>query len=574
MSDPEDLARAGSRRALAEAEMSSDTSPSAPYEDQTAIVPTVADAVAAGIEAAAIRVVFTFPGGGSNLALLESLQARGILTILTRSEAGGAFMAAAVADVSGTPGVLIVGLGPGAASAVNGAAHALLDRSPLLIIADRYSEADAATTGHQLIEQGAMLAPVVKARAETVADDVAETVARALAITLDAPRGPVLLEMPRDSARMPAWDFDRVEPTHRRPEADGLKGDVSAVSSVLDSALRPILLIGEEARRILDPSLLVQLAERFEAPVLTTYKAKGAFPESHRLAAGILTGAEIERPLLTEADVMVAIGLDPVELLARSWPYEAQMVAVRHAADLGRYLPVHWELIGNLDVGLRRLLAVIDRPSSQWDPSDAVQRGAYMRDQLRTGTHILPIWRVVEVAQELLGDPVVTVDAGVHMFGVTWFWRSERPNRFHISNGLGTMGFALPAAIGLAIASPSESVLAFTGDGGFTINAGELETAARCGAKVIVLVLNDASLSLIRVKQADVGLSRSNVDFVRSDLARVAEGLGARGARAASEPELRQALLDALAAPLTTVIDVAIDGTEHADLHRRIRGAS
>src|ERR1700761_9057800 len=105
------------------------------------MAPTVADAVADGIAAAGVRVVFTFPGGGSNLALLESLRARGVVAMLTRSEAGAAFMAAAVADVTGIPGVSVVGLGPGAASAVNGAAHALLDRSPLLFIADRYSEA-------------------------------------------------------------------------------------------------------------------------------------------------------------------------------------------------------------------------------------------------------------------------------------------------------------------------------------------------------------------------------------------------------------------------------------------------
>jgi acetolactate synthase-1/2/3 large subunit len=538
------------------------------------LLPTVADAVADGVAAAGVRMVFTFPGGGSNLVLLEALQARGIVTMLTRSEGAGAFMASAVADVSGVPGVLVVGLGPGAASAVNGAAHALLDRSPLLIIADRYSAAEAATTGHQLIDQGAMLEPVVKARLETAADDAAQTIARALALTLHPPRGPVLLEMPRDRARMPAYDFGSVTADHRRPGADGLEGDVSAVSAALGGALGPVLLVGEEARRILEPSLLVELAERFEAPVLTTYKAKGVFPESHRLAAGILTGAEIERPLLTETDLMVAIGLDPVELLARPWPCQAQVVAIRHSADLGRYLAVRWDLVGDLDIALGRLLAEIDRPSSRWEPMDAAQRGASMRGQLRTGTHGLPIWRVVEVAQELLGDPVVTVDAGAHMLGVTWFWRSERPNRFLISNGLGTMGFALPAAIGLAISAPGESVLAFTGDGGFTMNAAELETAARSKAKVIVLVLNDASLSLIRVKQADVGLSRSNVDFVRSDFAVVAEGFGVRGARATTEAELREALMDAVDAPVTTVIDIASDGSEHAELHRRIRGAA
>jgi acetolactate synthase-1/2/3 large subunit len=321
-----------------------------------------------------------------------------------------------------------------------------------------------------------------------------------------------------------------------------------------------------------DPAALVTLAELLESPVLATYKAKGVFPETHRLAAGILTGAEIERPLLGDADLMVGIGVDPVELLARPWPYGAEVVALRRTAEPDRYLRPRWTVAGDLDTTVQELLAALDEPSSEWEPGEAAWRAGRIRDELRTGGVALPVWRAVEIAQDVAGDSVVTVDAGAHMFAVTWFWRSQRANAFHISNGLATMGFSVPAAIGAAIASPNETVLAFTGDGGFTINAAELETAARVGAKVIVLVINDASLSLIRVKQAEIGLPRSNVDFVRSDFARVAEGLGVRGAHASTEPELHTALREAIAASETTVIDVAVDGSEYAELHRQIRG--
>jgi acetolactate synthase-1/2/3 large subunit len=194
-----------------------------------------------------------------------------------------------------------------------------------------------------------------------------------------------------------------------------------------------------------------------------------------------------------------------------------------------------------------------------------------MLDSLRAEGGRLSAWRAVEVAQEVAGDALVTVDAGAHMFAATWFWRSERPNRFHISNGLATMGFAVPAAIGAAIAEPGETVIAFTGDGGFTINAAELETAARTGTKVIVLVLNDASLSLIRVKQDEIGLERSDVDFVRSDFAQMAESLGAAGARASTEAELATAVEAALAHDGPTVVDIEIDGSEYAQIHTRIR---
>jgi acetolactate synthase-1/2/3 large subunit len=531
---------------------------------------TVADAVAAAIAAAGTTVAFTFPGGGSNLALLDALHARGVRTVLARGEVGGALMASTAADLTGTPGVLIVGLGPGAASAMNGVSHAWLDRSPLLLVADRYSEADAGTTGHQLLDQEAIYAPVTKAYVDADPADAAAAVERAIAIALEPPRGPVLIEMRRDRARQPA-SLPAPDAAAGGAETTAVGGDVAAAARALSEARRPLILVGEEARRGVDPSAIVALAERLEAPVLATYKGKGVFPETHRLAAGIFTGAEIERPLLDESDLLVGIGVDPVELLARPWSYEAPVLALRLTDAPDGYLKPRWTLAGDLEQAASGLLESLGEPASEWGPGDAAARLASMLDPLRAAGGPLSAWRAVEVAQEVAGDALVTVDAGAHMFAATWFWRSERPNRFHISNGLATMGFAVPAAIGAAVAEPGETVIAFTGDGGFTINAAELETAARAGAKVIVLVLNDASLSLIRVKQDEIGLERSNVDFVRSDFAQVAEGLGVKGARASTEDELRDALAAAIAGPDTTVIDIAIDGREYAQIHSWIR---
>jgi acetolactate synthase-1/2/3 large subunit len=527
----------------------------------------MADALVAG----GVEHAFTFPGGGSNLSVLDALQARRIRTVLTRGETGGALMASTVADISGRPGVLVVGLGPGLASAVNGVSHALLDRSPLLVIADRYSAADARTTGHQLLDQQAMLAPIAKACLEVDAASAHETTTRAIELALAPPRGPVLLEVPRDTAGLPSPT--RLPAIRGRPAADvTANGDLAAAVAALADAQRPLILVGEEARRDVDPRAIVALAERLDAPVLATYKGKGVFPESHRLAAGIVTGAEIERPLLSEVDLLIAVGLDSVELLARPWPSTAAVLAVGRAAGADSYLKPRWALGGAIGSTLSGVRSQLGQLRSEWAADDASARASAMREPLRTVSAGLSAWRAVEVVQDVVGDALVTVDAGAHMFAVTWFWRSERPNRFHISNGLATMGFAVPAAIGAAIARPAEVVVAFTGDGGFTINAAELETAARAGARPIVVVLNDASLSLIRVKQDEIGLERSNVDFVRSDFARVAEGLGVAAARASTEAELRDATREALGRGVATVIDVAIEGDDYGELHRRIRG--
>ena len=535
---------------------------------------TVAEQVAEALVNAGVEVAFTFPGGGSNLALLDALQVRGVATVLTRSEVGGGLMASTAADINGNPGSLIVGLGPGAASAVNAVAHARLDRSPLLLVADRYSDAELATTGHQVIDQRALFAPLVKAYVDAGPDDLGVQLSRAIGLALQPPRGPVLVEMARDHARSPVSGHAEDPGGADAAPASLVESDVADAAELARGARKPVVLVGDEARRDVDPAGLVALAERLRAPVMSSYKGKGVFPDSHPLAAGIVTGAEIERPLLSEADLLLTVGLDPVELLARPWTYDAPVLALRLGPEADEYLRPRVTLAGPIDASLAALRATLGTPASEWVPGDAAKRAGAMLRQLRNEGGELPAWRVVEIAQELAGDARVTVDAGAHMFPVTWLWRSERPNRFHISNGLATMGYALPAAIGAALAAPGEPVLAFTGDGGFTINAAELETAARVGAKVIVLVLNDSSLSLIRVKQEQNRQERSNVDFVRSDFARLAESLGVKGASASSESELRTALGAALAADATTVIDIQIDGSEYTETHRRVRSGS
>jgi acetolactate synthase-1/2/3 large subunit len=542
--------------------------------DAHAASPTVAEQVAEALAGAGVEVAFTFPGGGSNLALLDALQARGVATVLTRSEVGGGLMASTAADINGNPGALIVGLGPGAASAVNAVAHARLDRSPLLLVADRYSDADLETTGHQVIDQRALYAPLVKAYVDAKPEDLDTQISRAIALALEPPRGPVLVEMARDHARSRLGVHVEDPVGKDAAPASPVESDVADAAALARGARKPVVLVGDEARRDVDPAGLVALAERLRAPVMSTYKGKGVFPDTHPLAAGIVTGAEIERPLLTEADLLLTVGLDPVELLARPWTYDPPVVALRLGRDADTYLRPRVTLAGPIDASLAAVRATLGTPASEWEPGDAAARANAMLGQLRNEGGVLPAWRVVEIAQELAGDARVTVDAGAHMFPVTWLWRSERPNRFHISNGLATMGYALPAAIGAALTAPREAVLAFTGDGGFTINAAELETAARVGARVIVLVLNDSSLSLIRVKQEENRQERSNVDFVRSDFARLAESLGVNGASASNEAELRRALGAALGADATTVIDIQIDGSEYAETHRRVRTAS
>jgi acetolactate synthase-1/2/3 large subunit len=531
---------------------------------------TVAEVLATAIAERGADRVFAFPGGGSNLELIDALERRGVEVILARSEGGAAFMAAAYGDLTGRPATLLVGLGPGVANAVNGIAHAWLDQSPVLVISDRFAEVELRTTGHQVLDHDALLAPVVKWQALLTAGTAATAVQDALAIAAAAPPGPVHLSLPREIALAPAGPGGAAAaapPLQAEPE-------LAVIAALVADAARPVVLVGDEALDVAQEDL-VALAERLGAPVLSTYKAKGAFPERHPLWCGIVTNAAVESAVLEAADVLLAVGLDPVELLPRPWSPPGRVVALRQHAEAAPGLRAERTATGDVAALVGGLAKRLDHVSASWDASEIGALRDAMLGALRVaepGT--LSALEVVAAVRSAAPEPTtVTVDAGAHMFAVTWGWRAERPRRFLISNGLASMGFAVPAAVAAALARPTEPVIAFTGDGGFLMHGAELETAVRTGARVLVVVLNDASLSLIRIKQVGRGYRRSAVDFGAVDAAGYARSLGASGTVAETADAVRDAVATALRAPGPAVVDVRLTGAEYQALEHVIRTA-
>ncbi len=530
---------------------------------------TVAVTVAKRLAAAGIRHAFVFPGGGSNLELLEAFHDAGITAVITHTETGAAFIACATAEVTAAPGLVVVGSGPGIASVVNGVAHAYLDRVPLIVVSDRYTDAEAATSGHQVLDQRRLLAPVVKHGTTLRVADVEAVVDEAIEIALTAPAGPVHLDMPRDLAAQAVTGGDARPRSPSRPRA---AADVEALAAALHVAERPLILVGLEANRSVDPADLERLAERLGAAVMTTYKAKGIYPEDGERWAGIVTGGAIERPLIERAGIVLAVGLDPVELLTKPWAFAAPVVSIADSDAPAEYLGARRGLVGSTGALVRALADRLPGTAAGWSLGEiAAVRDATL-DLLRLDRDMaLPGWRVVEeVMAELPAETTITVDAGAHMFPATWFARPRGPRRFLISNGLATMGFAVPAAIGASLARPGEPVVAFTGDGGMAYHASELETAVRAGARVIVVVLNDSSLSLIRIKQTPE--ARHSLDFGLTEFDVMAAALGVRGEQVATANALGRAMRRALAADGSTVIDVRISGREYGRTLELIRG--
>ncbi len=466
-----------------------------------------ADRLAAAVAAKGTEICFGIPGGGANLELIGACERNGIRFVLMRGETAAVIAAGVYGELTGRPGLAIVTRGPGLAASANGIAQAWLDRQPVIVATDGTGTAYA----HQRIDHAALAAPIAKA----VEPDPAEAVELALAL----PQGPVVVDLGAPPT-VPGMLVGAAAPGNGPAIAIG-----SMLPGTLVGARRPLMIAGVGARGAEDA--LRELVRGTQIPVLTTYKAKGAIPESWPNAAGLFSGATIEGPLLAEADLIVLVGVDPVELIPAGWPYSAPVLSLASWSIENDYLPISESRVGRLP----GLLDELRLDGSGWDRSGASRR-ARADESIRVATAGLAPHAVIEAVRGAVPEPAVaTVDAGAHMLVAMPLWQVEEPRRCLISSGLATMGFALPAAIAAALTT-ADPVICLTGDGGLGMCLAELETVARLGRDIRVIVLDDAALSLIEIKQGDGQGGRSAVRHGAIDFAAVATAMGVPGSSA------------------------------------------
>ncbi len=509
------------------------------------------------------------PGGGSSLDLIAAAPRFGLEFVLCRHEGSAAMMAVADAELTGAPGAVLATKGPGVTNAANGLACATLERAPVVLISDGFTEAQLSYITHQVFDQRAATAPIAKGYTQARGAEPAVEIEALLDLACTAPRGAVHLDLTGEAARRPAGPLPSAAPENREAP------DLDAAVSLLRQARRPVLLAGLEVAEPAAATGVRRLAEALGCPVLVTYKAKGVVPDSHPLFAGIFTGGTLEAACVGEADLIILAGLDPVELILQPWRYRAPVLDVARRPHPVHYTPMAAGAYGPLPAALDALVAAAVR--SGWTPAEIARHRNAMRHALAwTGSGGVAPPRVVELAQAAARAhgriPRITVDAGAHMFSATAFWECEAPRDLLISNGLASMGFALPAAIAAALHDPARGAIAFTGDGGLMMCMAELATAAQTGAPAITVVFNDGALSLIDIKQQQRQLAPAGVRWNRPDFARVAEGFGVRGFRASDEPEYRTALREALAHDGPSLIDVRVDPAGYSAQLQAMRG--
>lgn len=513
------------------------------------------------LEVEGVEYVFGLPGEETE-DLLFSLADSSISFVPVRHEQGAAFMADVHGRVTGEAGVCLSTLGPGATNLITGVADAQLDKSPLVAITGQGGLERLHKESHQAVDVVEMLAPVTKWNAQISDPEIVnESVRKAFKLAEFEKPGATHLEFPEDVAgeettAAPLAARERV----RRPDPDG-RSVVRAVA-LLESATRPLILVGNGTVRTRASRRLRELVETTGMAVVATYMGKGAL--SDRQTSSLMTldsGPNGEAAqAVAEADVVLAVGYDVAEHDPATWnpTLEKQIIHLDHEpAEVYQHYNPDIEIVADISAGLRTLASEIDEQVGPWcrDAHDAIIDDALAppdSDEPFSVRKTLPFLRAAMADQDVLIS-----DVGSHKMSIARFFPTYEPNTTIISNGLASMGIAVPGAVAADLVADG-NVVAATGDGGFLMNAAEIETATRRGCGFTILLFNDDDYGLISEKQdahrgRHVGTELTNPEFVT-----FAESFGIESYRPETWTEIETILAKTIPSEELSLIEIPI----------------
>jgi len=526
---------------------------------------THADVIAKRLADAGIEYIFGMPGSRASVELIEAAQKLGIHYVLSNNEAAAAVMAATYGILQRRPGVCSTGVGPGATNAVNGVAHAQLERAPMLMFTDRYPDEMYRHLPRQRVDQESLYRPITKGTFPIADDSSERSTHRALQLAMEGRPGPVHLDLPDDvlmheATGLPEPIATQVWHGATTPSSEAIE----TIASMINAAERPILVAGLGINREGCEGQLQHLVDTLSVPVLLAVSAKGTISDAHPWCGGTLMGSEDRHPLMAQSDLIVTIGLDTVELFEPGyWPYHQKLInldTVPHTDGL--FYPSH-ELIGDIGTSLEALTSRLT-PNTGWQAETVQQfrqqqRPVETADDASSNDRLSPLAAIRIMREHLPDNTILTADAGQHKVYASRLWTCYEPLSYLTSSGLGTMGVAIPIAITAKLLRPAQPVVALTGDGGFLMRISELETARREGTAIIVVVFNDGYLNLIKRKQEQQGYQVLGSQFADVDFVQVSKGFGFQAVQVNNETEMAEALQHAVTSGEPWVIDASID---------------
>jgi acetolactate synthase-1/2/3 large subunit len=527
------------------------------------------DLFVAALENEGVEQIFGVPGE-ENLDVVESLRRSRIKLIVTRHEQAAAFMAATHGRLTGKPGVCLATLGPGALNLSTGAAFALLGAMPMVMITGQKGILSRKQARFQVVDIVATMAPLTKMARQIVSPATIPSIVRdAFRLAQQERPGPVHLELPEDIAREIAPDVPLVRP-HPIDMPVAQDAALARAAGLILQAERPLVMLGAAASRPKLADALSLFVRRLRVPFFNTQMGKGAVAGGSNLYMGTaaLSERDYVHQAIDRADLIIAIGHDTVEkppfIMGPKGP-KVLHVSYLPATVEEVYFP-HAEVVG--DVG-RSLILLADRLEGKLKNAGALlplRSGILARIAERADESRFPLTpqRIVhDVRHVMPDDGIVCLDNGMYKIWFARNYRTQLANTLLLDNALATMGAGLPASIMAALLYPRRRVLAVCGDGGFMMNAQELETAVRLRLDLVVLVLQDDAYGMIRWKQATDGFADFGMTFGNPDFIALAHAHHAGGARVETPEGLVPALERAFQEGGVQLVAVPIDYSEN-----------
>ncbi len=517
--------------------------------------------------------VFGYPGGAI-LPAYDALRKFPIRHVLVRHEQGAAHMADGYARASGKVGVAVATSGPGATNLVTGIATAMLDSIPIVCITGNVSSKVLGTDAFQEVDITGITLPVTKHNfLVSKAEDVAKALRHAFQIARSGRPGPVLVDITKDAQQGTAvFDFEAARPRAYRPHPM-LHVDESGLSQAAElirNAKKPVILAGHGVMESGAMEQVRTLAERAQIPVALTLLGLGGFPASHPLNMGMMGmhGEAWVNHAIQESDLLIACGMrfdDRVTGTLSSYATKAQKIHIEvDPAEINKNVKADVALVGDLREVLEQLLPrIAGRDGSSWLKSIEASKGAVAVRDIKNlpdsghlyAAHVMhDLWRLTG------GDAIIVTDVGQHQMWEAQYFRHEHPRTLITSGGLGTMGYALPAAIGAKFACPKKEVWVVAGDGGFQMTAAELATIVQEKIKINIAIINNGYLGMVR--QWQEFFYESNYEatpLVSPDFVKLADAHGLPGRAVRKRGDVEAAVQEARSAPGTFLLNFMVE---------------
>ncbi|EGP5107550.1 acetolactate synthase AlsS [Enterococcus faecium] len=528
-----------------------------------------------------VDYVFGIPGAKID-GVFNELEDQGPELIVTRHEQNAAFMAQAIGRITGEPGVVIATSGPGASNLATGLVTATAEGDPVLAIAGQVKRSDLLKLTHQSMDNAALFQPITKYSAEIQdPETISEVIANAYRMAKSSKKGASFISIPQDVVDAPVQG-NIIKPLSDPKLGSASADDIRYLAERIREAKLPVLLVGMRGSSEKETLAIRQLVEKTALPVVETFQAAGVISrelEAHFFGRVGLFRNQPGDMLLKRSDLVIAIGYDPIEYEARNWNAEkdARIIVIDEApAEIDPFMQPERELIGDISATIDLLTGSLEPQQVSEDAKeylDSLQAKLTERDivQSKGEAGILHPLEVINTLQsKVTDDMTVTVDVGSHYIWMARHFRSYEPRHLLFSNGMQTLGVALPWAISAALVRPNTQIVSVSGDGGFLFSAQDLETAVRKKLDIVHLIWNDGRYNMVEFQEKMKYQRASGVDFGPVDFVKYAEAFGAKGIRATSIEELEKALEEGFTTEGPVIIDIPIDYRDNEKLGETI----